>query len=163
MNKKNLNKLIKSTIENYGLTSDTQLKDLATKLNIKLNYVGFITDLKNIKEDGGYIINLGDDTGTHWTCFYKENEDLFYFDSYAVSFENELLDLAKKSGIKNIIWNDYHQMQGLTENLCGIWCLVFLYYMTNGKKKSLIDRFKEFTKGYEDLNGDYSAGASLKK
>ena len=66
MNKKNLNKLIKSTIENYGLTSDTQLKDLATKLNIKLNYVGFINNLENIKEDGSYIINLGDNTGTHW-------------------------------------------------------------------------------------------------
>lgn len=164
MNKKKLNKLIKLTIDNYGITSDKQLYKLADKLNIKINYIGFIEDLNDISKNGGYIINLAnsDSSGSHWTCFYKENDEIFYYDSFAVGFEDKLLDLAKKSNIKNIIFNDYHQMQDISEDLCGIWCLIFLYYMENSKKKKLVDRFFEFTKNYEDINGDYSAGLAFK-
>ena len=52
-------------------------------------------------------------------------------------------------------------MQGINETMCGIYCIVFLYYMTYSKKKHLMDRFKEFTKNFTDLDGDYSAGSIL--
>lgn len=162
MDKKKLNKLIKFTISKYGITSDTQLLELSKKLKIKINYIGFIEDLNDISANGSYIINLGSESGSHWTCFYKENNDIFYFDSYAVGFEDKLLKLAKKFNIKNLIYNDYFQLQGIDEELCGIWCLQFLYYMTHSKKKELIDRFNEFITNYEDLDGNYSSGVSLK-
>jgi len=158
---KKIKKLIKYTIDNYGITSDNQLLDLSKKLDIKINYIGFIENLKSVKPNGGYIINLGDTNGTHWTAFYKENDKIFYFDSFASPFEDKLIKLSEKSGVKNIIYNDYFQVQDINDDYCGIWVLLFLYYMTHSKKKELIDRFKEFIKNYKDIDGDYSSGSIL--
>lgn len=158
---KNIKKIINSFIDEYGITSNFQLEDLAKKLKIKLNYIGFIEDLNDISRDGGYILNLGDNTisGTHWTAIYKEEDKSFYFDSFAVGFEDRLLDLAKKANISTIIWNDYYQLQDISEDLCGIWMILFLHHFQNSKKP-FEDRFEEFTKKnkFEDINGDYSAG-----
>lgn len=159
MNKK-LKKKINEFIQNYGVTSDFQLLDIAKKLKIKINYIGFIEDLKDISQDGGYIINLGDDHGTHWTGFYKEKDKIFYFDSYAVPFEDKLIDLAKKANVSTIYYNDYYQLQGYTEELCGIWVLLFLYYFQNSKK-TFEYRFKDFIKNYEDIDGNYSSGKTI--
>jgi hypothetical protein len=159
-NNKNINKIINSFVNEYGITSDKQLLELAKKLNIQINYIGFIENLNNISKDGGYIINLANvgSGGSHWTSFYKEGDKLFYYDSFAVGFEDKLIELAHKSNIKTIIWNDYHQHQDITEEMCGIWVLLFLYHFQNSKLP-FEERFKEFTKKYnfEDLNGDYSA------
>lgn len=161
MNKKKLNNLIKLIINKYGISSDKQLRYLTNKLNIPLNYIGFVEDLKELKKNGGYIFNLGNQEiqGTHWTALYKEGTEAFYFDSFAVPFEDKLLEIP--TNIKNIIYNDFYQLQGIDETLCGIWCILFLYHMQNSKKIKLIDRFKEFTKSYKDIDGNYSSGSSL--
>ncbi len=172
MTKKKLNKLtpVKSTpikliervINDYGISSDKQLIDLAKQLKIKLNYVGFIENLQEIKKDGGYIFNLGDTKrfGTHWTALYKEKDKAFYFDSFAAPPEDKITNL--ETNIKDLIYNDYAQVQGIEETLCGIWAILFLYHMQNSKEKKLIDKFKEFIKKYKDLDGDYSSGQLLK-
>lgn len=159
MNKKNINKLINE----FGISSDIQLKDLAKKLGIKLNYIGFAENLPNKAKNGGYIINLGnfDIGGTHWTCFYIENSEAFYFDSYSGAPEDEVISWLEKNNVKTLIYNDYFQMQRLEETLCGIYCILFLYYMTYSKKKKLIERFHEFTKSFTDLDGEYSSGSLL--
>lgn len=156
-------KIIKKLINTYGISSDTQLIDLANKIKIPLNYVGFAENMPNKLNNGGYIINLGDldKSGTHWTCLYIENENAFYFDSFAGAPEDIIIKKLKKNKVKNLIYNDYFQMQDIEETLCGIWCILFLYYMTFSKKTHLMDRFKEFTKNFIDLDGNYSSGSFI--
>jgi len=97
--KKKLNNLIKLIINKYGIYSDKQLRYLTNKLNIPLNYIGFVEDLKELKKNGGYIFNLGNQEiqGTHWTALYKEGTEAFYFDSFAVPFEDKLLEIAENN------------------------------------------------------------------
>lgn len=150
-----IKKDLKIFIKNYGLTSDSQLAYLANKMNFNLNFIGLTNDLNKLKSipNGSYIVNIGDDDGTHWTCFYIENDTCFYFDSFSVAPEDDLINiLSKKSKITKLIYNSDFQFQDITEDLCGIWCLVFLHYMNNSKKKNLIDRFYEFSKNYKDLD-----------
>lgn len=150
MNKNKLNNFI----EKFGLTTDFQLKDIAKKLKINLKYIGFAENFKYLG-DGAYIINLGDNDigGSHWTSLLIEKDDCFYFDSFAAPPEDILINKLK-GHCKNLIYNDYFQFQGIDELLCGVYCIIFLYHMTNSKKKELIDRFKEFTKNYTDLDGE---------
>lgn len=150
MNKNKLNNFI----EKFGLTTDFQLKDIAKKLKINLKSVGFAENFKYLG-DGAYIINLGDNNigGSHWTCLFIEKDDCFYFDSFCAPPEDILINKLK-GYCKNLIYNDYFQFQDISEQLCGIYCIVFLYHMTNSKKKDLIDRFKELTKNYTDLDGN---------
>lgn len=156
MNKKNINKLINKLIDEYGISSDKQLINLAKQLKIKVNYIGFAENLPNNinKLDGSYIINLGDNSigGSHWTCFYIEKNMSFYNDSFAGGPEDIVISWLANNNIKTIIYNDDFQFQEISETLCGIWCILFLYYMTHSKKKNLIERFNEFTKHFVDLD-----------
>lgn len=174
-----MNKKINKLINEFGISSDIQLRDLAKKLKIKLNYIGFAENLQTLpikdgssglrskstssRMDGSWIINLGDShlSGTHWTCLFIEKNNAFYFDSFAGAPEDILINWLETNGIKTLIYNDYFQMQKLEETLCGIYCMVFLYYMTHSKKKKLIERFHEFTKSFTDLDGDYSSGSII--
>lgn len=125
-------------IRDYGITSDEQLYKIADDLNIKLNWIGYEHHLKNQPlKDGGYILNIGDDNGTHWVCFYKEGDSIFYFDSFMVPPNDELLEWGGGLDIK---WNNIEEFQQLTEEMCGLWCLVALYYLQN-KKGPLEERF----------------------
>lgn len=155
MNKNKLNNFIKK----FGLTTDFQLKDIAKKLKINLKYVGFAENFEHLG-NGAYIINLGDDTGSHWSSLFIEKDDCFYFDSFCAPPEDILINKLK-GHCKNLIYNDYFQFQNIDELLCGVYCIIFLYHMTHSKKKELIDRFKELTKNYIDLDGDYSSGITL--
>ena len=158
-----MNKKINKLIKEFGISSDIQLKQLADELGLNLIYVGFAENLPADAKNGCYIINLGDFDrgGTHWTCLYIEKPNAFYYDSYAGAPEDKVIQWLEQNGIKNLIWNDYFQMQKLEETLCGIYCIIFLYHMTYNKKKSLMDRFKDFTKNFTDLDGEYSAGSVL--
>jgi hypothetical protein len=158
-----MNKKINKLIKEFGISSDIQLKQLADELGLNLIYVGFAENLPADAKNGCYIINLGDFDrgGTHWTCLYIEKPNGFYYDSYAGAPEDKVIQWLEQNGIKNLIWNDYFQMQKLEETLCGIYCIIFLYHMTYNKKKSLMDRFKDFTKNFTDLDGEYSAGSML--
>lgn len=173
MNKKKINRFIKE----FGISSDIQLKQLADELGLNLVYIGFAENLPtNVtngccsrsensprKRGGCYIINLGDFDrgGSHWTCLYVEKPTAFYYDSFAGPPEDIVITWLEKNNVKTLIYNDYFQMQGIKETLCGIYCIVFMYCMTNSKKKHLMDRFKEFTKTFTDLDGDYSSGSII--
>jgi hypothetical protein len=146
------------SINELGITSDSQLKQIANDLHIDLNWVGYEHHLLDQPlKNGGYILNIGDDTGTHWTALYVLNEtsemsvrvhrtpkpkSVFYFDSFAVPPNNEIFYWCQKNKVQNLDFNNKEQFQAISENLCGIWCIVFLYYMQNGKG-SLKERFNK--------------------
>jgi len=149
-------------IQKYDVTSSTQLIDLSKKFKFKLNFVGFTDDLtarelrsSNLEQVNGksYIFNICDTAGTHWTPGYVKDNVMFYFDSFAVPPEDDLIHiLEKNSTIKTIIYNSNFQFQNIDEELCGIWCVIFLYHMNYSKLPTLIERFDEFKKRYKNLN-----------
>lgn len=136
--------------EEYGVTSDYQLQELAYKAKIPLVEINFAEDIK-IDRNGAYIINLGDRqiSGTHWTGLWIEGNSAFYFDSFAGPPEDILIKKIKDYGIKFLIFNSEYEFQRIEENLCGVWVLMFLYFM-NLRKGSIEDRFKKMYDRYED-------------
>ena len=121
------NKLIKA------VTSDQEIAELASHLNIKLNG---ILDIRSIKSSalarslpsiGSYIIlqRLDDNTG-HWVAVHN-NE---YFDSMGIP-------APPKLGIKK--YNEI-QYQGSRNTYCGIYCILWLY-SKQFNKPELMDGF----------------------
>jgi hypothetical protein len=133
-------------IKEFGITSDATLYKIAKDLNIKLNWIGFEHLLHNQKyQDGGYILNIGDDTGSHWTCLNVLNDTVFYFDSFAVPPNNEIFHWAEKNKVERLSWNNKEQFQKLNQDLCGLWCIVALYYLQK-KQGSLNERFNQMSR-----------------
>jgi hypothetical protein len=167
---------IKNFVTKYGITSSNQLIDLAKELKINLKFIGLTNQLQSINDagassrstrgvhpgaprglnpinSGSYIINIGNESGTHWTCGFIKDKEMFYFDSYAVGPEDDLIDILNtNSKVTKVFYNNDFQFQGIEEQLCGIYCILFLYHMQNSKKKSLVDRFNEFKSKFKDLD-----------
>jgi len=139
---------LKQSKHEHKLTSlsDSDLCSIA--IFLKLNLVGIYMkdDLKSLKE-GFYIINLQDHNkpGSHWTSFIKNQNDIYYFDSFgAVPPQNEY-DLFKRES-ENIFYNEL-DLQNIDASSCGWWCIAFLYFMKN-TKGTYIERFKKFNKKF---------------
>lgn len=72
------------------------------------------------------IINLDDknNSGTHWTCYKKIGDEVWYFDSMGnVKPPKELFDYFNL----NEIFYNYERYQEPNTFLCGHLCLAFLY------------------------------------
>ena len=146
---------LKNFISGYGITSSNQLIDLAKELKINLKFIGLTNNLINVNPitNGSYIINIGNDAGSHWTSLFVKDNEALYFDSYNAGPEDDLIDiLNSNSKINKVIYNNQYQLQGISEQLCGVWSIMFLYNMQNSKKKSLIDRFNNFAAKFHDLD-----------
>ncbi len=66
-----------------------------------------------------------DESGTHWVAMYKDKTSCDYFDSYGnVPFENKFLR-ENFSCNKNVLQSPY-------SDVCGHYCLYFLYYRCRG-------------------------------
>ena len=91
-------------INELGITSDATLTKICKDLKIKLNYIGFEHLIYNQNyKNGGYILNIGDDTGTHWVCLNVLDKDVFYFDSFAVPPNNEVIQWCNQHNVKKKI------------------------------------------------------------
>lgn len=122
------NKLIKP------ITSDEELTELAKQLDIRLNGIFDIRDLKsklpqNEKRSfatGSYIVllRLDDNTG-HWVAIHN-NE---YFDSMGCPAPYKL-DINKYNKI---------QYQGSRNDYCGIYCILWLYSKQFNKPELMTD------------------------
>lgn len=165
-------------IDKYGITSDDDLHNLAKQMGFDIDYIGFaenlnISNLNMLNERKLIVINLGNKSisGTHWCGIVLfNNGNSIYFDSFASPPEDILIEKLKYLGIKNIIYNDYFQLQGLTELLCGVWVLSFLKEYTKKSfasakptPKKIMDQFQKFTKNYTDLNGSYKSSDLIGK
>lgn len=117
-----------------GLTSDSQLLELAKKMGLpKINYIGFAENIRRLY-NGLSIINLGDDSigGTHWTLLWVDNDNIVYFDSYGVPPEDPIIQHSDK---RNIFYNE-KQVQGYSEEYCGVWVLMAAKAIYDGYKKN---------------------------
>ena len=93
--------------------------------------------------NGCYIINLNDSNegGSHWTCFYIRDGHCAYFDSFGCICPYNVSRFLKQSHIRTVY--NTSQIQELTDDHCGYYCIAFLYYMSNhkGKLKFLLNQF----------------------
>lgn len=123
----------------FDSTSNTDLEQLAIRYNIPLNQVTSKDQLQGIPKEGGYIFNLqdlGEGRGTHWVCFLIYQNHACYFDSFGQYPPSEFKVFVKKTKTKKKMQLYYvsSQIQHLDSNACGIFCLCFLHYMSNGAK-----------------------------
>lgn len=157
-----MNYLFKN-IKKYGC-SNIDIEEACEKLSINLNKCCMKDelDLKHLY-NGGYIINLAnsDQNGTHWTSFFKDGSNIYYFDSYGVVPAQDEAILFKKNHDK--LYYNKIQIQDFESNVCGLFCILFLWICQNLKRPyeginftlSLFNREREDLKLNDDLLIDY--------
>lgn len=98
-----------------GMTN-IEILEIANRLNLP-NFKYYMRDelTGNPSEKECGIINLDNSAGggTHHTCYWKEGEKKYYFDSFGVAPPNELIRYLKRP----ILYSTY-QVQGLKDTNC---------------------------------------------
>ena len=118
-------------LPNKPLTN-SEIISAAKKLRIP-NFRGvFQRDVlpkKSLKKECG-ILNLDDSQGygSHWTAWFKNNSEKYYFDSFGVQPPLELRDYLKPP-----IYYNTEQVQPRDQVCCGHLCLYVLKHLTSGK------------------------------
>ena len=118
------------------MLSNFDIEELVNKLNIP-NFKGcFYKDkLKKIQPNSSYVINLNSELdennnrngGSHWTCLVTDEMNRsIYFDSYGENAPNEIRNLLKSNQYK--MGHTSKNIQSLMSNLCGFFCLAFIYF-----------------------------------
>jgi hypothetical protein len=144
------------------MLSNHDIDELTTKMNIP-NFKGcFYKDkLKKIQPNSSYIINLNSEldesgkrnTGSHWTCIVTDDMcRAIYFDSYGENAPNEIRNLLKCNQYK--IGHTSKNIQSLMSNLCGFFCLAFIYFLSVSKFRTgnIINDASIFLDLFEDLD-----------
>lgn len=75
------------------------------------------------------IVNLDSfqGKGTHWVCYRKINDNIYYFDSYGnLRPPPELIEYFKSSSDNVNIYYNYTGKQKINSINCGHLCLAFL-------------------------------------
>ena len=150
------------------MLTNIQIEDLAGRMKIPLEYVGFKSNLPTqIKPNKAYIINLDDEIcedtgipsgGTHWTCFQvveypNGKKESIYFDSYGIA-PPEIVKERIMSNFKMTIPYNTKDIQSLMNEACGWYCLAFLHFINayQNRRKQLYWDVEEFLSLFEDLN-----------
>jgi len=129
--------------------TNSDLYSIAIKLKIKLNGIYMKDELPSDLKEGNYIINLQnhDENGSHWTCFIKDKNNIYYYDSFGVIFpENQYSIFIKNAD--NIYYN-VSDDQNIDSTSCGWWCISFLYFM-NTTKGPMLNNMKKFDKKFNN-------------
>ena len=113
--------------------SNVEIENYVKILKI-INFRGcFMRDeLKNLKSDnieyGVLNLNLSNESGSHWTCWFKINNDKYFFNSFGLPPPNELIHYLGSP----ILYSTF-QLQAMTDQNCGKWCVVILKYLNEGR------------------------------
>ena len=144
------------------MLSNFDIDELVTKMNIP-NFKGcFYKDkLKKIQPNSSYIINLNSEfdeynnrnAGSHWCCLVIDDmKKAIYFDSYGENAPNEIRNLLKSNQYK--MGHTSKNIQSLMSNLCGFFCLAFIYFLNVSKFRTnnIINDASIFLDLFEDLD-----------
>ena len=82
---------------------------------------------RNTVECGVLNLNLSNESGSHWTCWFKINSDKYYFNSFGLPPPKELVDYLGSP----ILYSTF-QLQGMNDQNCGKWCLFILKNLNEG-------------------------------
>jgi Ulp1 family protease len=67
--------------------------------------------------------------GSHWTCAFIKNNQVNYFDSYGNEPKGKIEEFFKE--FPKFTRNKY-PYQSIISDVCGQYCIVFLYYLSQG-------------------------------
>ena len=109
----------KDFMKKYKLKNDTMNESQLQKV---YNYPIYPRDSKIYSERGYINIDNGSQGGTHWCAFYVKDKRSYYFDSFGGAPDKFLLNQLPKP----IIYHNY-KTQDINSQLCGSYCLYFLY------------------------------------
>ena len=92
---------------------------------------------KRIEQNESVIINLQDyfkGAGTHWVVVYNkpDHKNIEYFDSFALSPPEEMIQFMKTSG-KPLEYNS-GQIQTMDSIMCGYYCIYYILERSRGRK-----------------------------
>ena len=87
---------------------------------------------------GAYVINLDENTGTHWVALFVKTNEAIYFDSFGIEhipieinkFINN--DTKKSSSLERIESNIF-RIKAYDSIMCRYFCIEFINYMLKGK------------------------------
>ena len=142
------------------MTSNTDLEELLKNLKIT-NFQGcyFKDELNELKPNSSYIINLQSEYdkngnrngGTHWCALVTDNRNnAIYFDSFGSPPPTSIIKLLKKYKYKYGYTNKV--IQNLRSDLCGYFCVAFIYLVTKNKPTTNINKNTNiFMNLFEDL------------
>jgi hypothetical protein len=94
-----------------------------------------------------------ENTGPHWTCIVTDDSKrAIYFDSYGENAPNEIRNLLKSKQYK--IGHTKKKIQFIMSNLCGFFCLAFIYFLSVFKftTGNTINDGSNFLDLFEDLD-----------
>jgi hypothetical protein len=144
------------------MLSNIDIDELIIKLEIP-NFKGcyYRDKLFKIEPNSSYIINLNSELdenneinkGSHWVALITDdNKKSIYFDSYGVSAPTEIKNLVKSSQYK--LGHSSKNIQSLMSNLCGFFCLAFIYFLTVSKfrTKNIENDASIYLDLFEDLD-----------
>jgi hypothetical protein len=144
------------------MLSNHDIDLLVEKLNIP-NFKGcyYKDKLKTIQPNSSYIINLNSELdekgnvnkGSHWCCLVTDDmKQCIYFDSYGEREPVEIRNLLKSNQYK--IGHTSKNIQSLMSNLCGFFCLSFIYFLSVSKyrTKNIINDASIYLDLFEDLD-----------
>lgn len=144
--------------------TDTQIYDLAKRMDVPLVFCNFKDRLKKmkLKFNKSYIINMEDEfdkdgernEGSHYTCFQANQypngkREYLYFDSFGAEPPKEVCDFLGGTPAHN-----EKDIQSLMSGACGWFCLAFLHYINVGQGRTgdLYTDANDFIDLFDDLN-----------
>ena len=144
------------------MLSNIDIDNLVEKMSIP-NFKGcyYRDKLFKIEPNSSYIINLNSELdennqtnkGSHWVALLTDdNKKSIYFDPYGVSVPTEIKNLIKSSQYK--FAETRKNIQSLLSNLCGFFCLGFIYFLTVSqfRTKNIINDASIYLDLFEDLD-----------
>ena len=80
-----------------------------------------------IYKNESMIVNLDNSSGkgTHWICFFKKDNKIYYYDSFGVKPPIQLVEYFAKQNKSEVYYN-IDKYQNFDEIICGHLCLEFL-------------------------------------
>ena len=118
--------LIPSKQEHRLITlTNSDIYSICIKLQSKLVGVYMKDELKPPLAQGIYVINLQnhDENDSHWTCFIKDTNDIYYYDSFGVVMPQNQYDIFRNES-DNIYYNTSDH-QNIVATSCGWFCIAF--------------------------------------
>lgn len=151
-----------------AILSNTQIEELAKKMNVPLAFCGFKDMLpKKLEFNKTYIINMDDaydadgnhNQGSHWTAFqvnqYPNGKTApMYFDSYGAPppevVKRKMKGLAKSAGVPY----NTKDIQSMMADVCGWYCLAWAHFVNcyDKRSKDLHTDTEMFLELFDDLN-----------
>jgi len=129
-------------MSNYKELSNYDIENILKNKQIRINGIFSKDKLPKQLSNGFYIINIqnsDDGDGTHWTCFLKKNDEIFYMDSFGSPAPIEV-----QNHFKEYYYSD-EQIQDINSEACGYYCIAFIEFMHKIKNPNKND-YKKFVK-----------------